>query len=344
MATPIGPPTGSWTRTGPSGSRSGPCSRTANASTRARGRRRGRRRPARPGPRWPAPPPRPAIVASSRSATSTSCPVSSVTPKAWHSARSHAASSASRVRPGPAEARPRAPLRVAPPARRSAPGGPVRPGPGRTRDRRARRRPRARRVPDLVGAVGVGLDGLVAAAGLAHAGDHRIPVVPDAAGLVAEDARAGRGGRGRRRTRSTSLGLGDLRPGHLHQVGTRAVGEGGLRPPPARPRCPAARPGCARPPRRAHPAAQVEVEGGRGVGVGPVGRRREGPTPHHHDQVDQLGEGRHLLGGHVGGDAGPGGQLVAGQTERQDGPWPRPVRTAPSTSPVRRRRSVPYPS
>ena len=100
------------------------------------------------------------------------------------------------------------------------------------------------------------------------------------------------------RTRSDSpaphqadqAGLGDLRPGHLHQVGHPVV-QGGL----GHRRVddaalqhhggPAGR-------RLAHRPAQVEVEAGRGVGVGTVGGGRVRTAPDHHDEVDRARPGR----------------------------------------------------
>ncbi len=170
---------------------------------------------------------------------------------------------------------------------------------------------------------GVDLHGLVARTGLAHATDQRIAVVPDPAGLVAQDARADLGG-----ATVADLGherrVGDQGPGHLDQVGRpvgqRALGHAHLDHAPLQHD---REPATGSP---AHGRAQVPVHPGRGVGIGSVGGGRVGATADHDEQVDGVDQCGHLLGGVLGGDPRPRCQLVARQAQPDDpvGPHRRP--------------------
>ena len=260
--TPTGPPTGSCTTTGPSGKEAGSlCQQDQRIEHRARPvHRDGHRRRQGPGGQHHLERPRPGRRRGRPSRPRR--PVSTTTPWARHSATSHSASPARRSRPGPTAA-----ARRAPPARSDR--STTRTRCPRADSTRAHSSP-ATPAPtistsplDRIGPVHRGLERLVAAAGLAHAAHHRVAVVPDMAGLVAEDAGPHPGAVAAAH-QGHQARLGDLGPGHLDQVG-RPVVEGGL----GHRRVddaalqhdggPAGR-------RLSHLAAQPEVEGGLGVG------------------------------------------------------------------------------
>ena len=317
--TPIGPPTVSCTRTGPSGRAPGPSARTAAASTTATlpspGTSNGAGRP--PVARTTA---SPASRAASRSATVAATPVVHL----------HA-------EPAAFGRQPRRQRRQALP-----PGADGGGGEGAARVRRALDDadavPTAGEHPGALEAgrtapddqdgcgdgsgddrgLGVGVRRLVAGAGLAHAADERVAVVADPAGLVAQDARAGRRPR-------ADLGhqprVGDLGPGHLHQVG-RAVGQGGRG---HRRVDDTALQHDGHPPRGGlpHGRAQRHVDPVRGVGVGPVGGGRVRAAPHHGQQVEGVGQHVDVGGRLLGGDPGPRGELVTRQAEGDEVVGPR---------------------
>ena len=174
---------------------------------------------------------------------------------------------------------------------------------------------------DLAGpavAAGLGrLAGLVTAARLADAADDRVAVVPDLAGLVAQQARPDALRRAFAQP-GEQLRVGDAGPRHLHQVGGPVVegvlGLGRLDDAALKDhRHPAAG-------GRAHLPAQVVVEARRHVRGGPVGGGGERPAAHHDEQVEGAGHRGHLIGGLLGRDAGPRCELVTGQPQPQHAP------------------------
>ena len=163
---------------------------------------------------------------------------------------------------------------------------------------------------------------LMAAAGLDDAGDDRIPVVPDHAGLVAQQAGADSFRLAAAQPRD-QVGIGDLRPGHLGQIGgpvvqcplrLRRVDDTALQGH-----------GHGSAYRGADLPAQLDARARLGMQVGPGRRHRVDRSPHHHEIVRLAGQPRGLLGGHLRGHPGPGGQLVAAQSQPEHPPGPEGI-------------------
>ena len=223
--------------------------------------------------------------ASSTSGAATSCSSATVTPSRSSSRRHQSTTTPSRCRPWT-----RAAVVSMPPSS----------GPRSARKTRCPRlgqhaggfqagRPAAddqHRAGGLIGDGRVAVVELVAAAGLDDAGDDRIPVVPHHAGLVAQQAGADSFRLAAAQPRD-QVRIGDLRPGHLRQIGGPVV----QRP--------------LRLPRVDHAALQGHGDGSAyrgpdlpaqlgararlGMQVGPGRRHRVDRPPHHHEIVRLAG-------------------------------------------------------
>ncbi len=165
------------------------------------------------------------------------------------------------------------------------------------------------------GLVPVGILGLPPAGRFPDAGDDRVACVAHLAGLVAADARSNPL-RCPGAQLGDEVGVGDLRPGHLHRVGDAVVERPG--------RLADVDDRALEEHRRAgdgaHRPAQLDVEPRRLVEVRPRLLHREDRATHNDEVVDaQAGEIGRQRRGLLRRDPGPRRQLVARQAQPDDG-------------------------
>ena len=157
----------------------------------------------------------------------------------------------------------------------------------------------------------------MAAAGLDHAGDDRVPVVADHAGLVAQQAGADPVWLPVALPRD-QVRIGDLRPCHLRQVGGPVVQRPLRLPGVHHAALQDHRDGAGH--RGPDLPAQLDAVPRLSMQIRPGSRHRVDRPAHYHEIVHLPGQPYGLLGGHFRGHPSPGGQFVAAQPQPEHPP------------------------